>query len=595
MEGGLNGQVVALSTAPNGDVYVGGDFTTAGGKAANRVAKWNAFGWSALGTGVDDLVIALAVGNGGQVYVGGAFSHAGGAAIPGLAMWNGGGWSALGNGGTNQQTFALCVDGGGNLYASGWGQAGDGVFKWNGASWSVPGAGLIGQAEVLCADVAGNVYAAGDITGSGNKFIANVAKAVAASEIEITRSTGGAVAQGSVVNLGIFEVGGTASLELVIRNKGSAALTGITTTIVDAGASGFSVGTQPSGSVEAGADTKFTVTFSPVSGGFKAAVLRVDSNDPDESPYYIQLWATATLRLASLAVSEGQLSPAFSPAVTRYDMTVLNAVSSLKVKPSSKGTATIKVNNVPVVSGSWSGTLALKEGSNVIRISLLAQDGKTSETYIINVTRNSSTANTLSMLILRDETMYPGFDPSKLAYKASVPPKQKSIMVTATTTSDVARIKINGVIVKSGVESKAIALASGENLIEVVVTAGNGKKKTYVITVTRRKAANLRSLTKGEFFTMGRPAGRMDFSDEILGSTRLERSGGMNYLAIRIAKPLPEGFKASRVEVSSDLVNWYSGWRFTKIVEDNESYLVVRDTTPVGMPGKRYIRVKPAR
>src|SRR3954468_12276281 len=46
----LNGPVSALNTDNSGALYVGGNFTDAGGiAAADYVAKWNGTTWSALG------------------------------------------------------------------------------------------------------------------------------------------------------------------------------------------------------------------------------------------------------------------------------------------------------------------------------------------------------------------------------------------------------------------------------------------------------------------------------------------------------------------------------------------------------------------
>ena len=67
----------ALGVAGNGDVYAGGDFTTAGGAAANRIARWNGTAWSPLGTGVSNVVNGLTVGPTGKLYVGGAFTTTG--------------------------------------------------------------------------------------------------------------------------------------------------------------------------------------------------------------------------------------------------------------------------------------------------------------------------------------------------------------------------------------------------------------------------------------------------------------------------------------------------------------------------------------
>src|SRR5438477_245468 len=41
-----------------GDLYAGGKFTTAGGSAANYIAKWDGSSWSALGSGIGGSVSA---------------------------------------------------------------------------------------------------------------------------------------------------------------------------------------------------------------------------------------------------------------------------------------------------------------------------------------------------------------------------------------------------------------------------------------------------------------------------------------------------------------------------------------------------------
>ncbi len=67
----------AFAVLPDGDVIVGGFFTTAGGISANRIARYNpATGvWSALGSGVEGAtsasVLALSVRQVGVVIVGG--------------------------------------------------------------------------------------------------------------------------------------------------------------------------------------------------------------------------------------------------------------------------------------------------------------------------------------------------------------------------------------------------------------------------------------------------------------------------------------------------------------------------------------------
>jgi hypothetical protein len=73
--------VGALTTLPNGDVVAGGYFTTAGGVAANNIARWNGTSWSPLGTGliggVPDVGALTTLPN-GDLAAGGYFTAAGG-------------------------------------------------------------------------------------------------------------------------------------------------------------------------------------------------------------------------------------------------------------------------------------------------------------------------------------------------------------------------------------------------------------------------------------------------------------------------------------------------------------------------------------
>ncbi len=65
-----------------GNLYAGGDFTTAGGVSANHIAKWDGSAWSALGPGMNGTVNALAFDGGGQPRTPGAVSPPPGDAAP---------------------------------------------------------------------------------------------------------------------------------------------------------------------------------------------------------------------------------------------------------------------------------------------------------------------------------------------------------------------------------------------------------------------------------------------------------------------------------------------------------------------------------
>jgi hypothetical protein len=196
--GGMNAQVNAFAVFDDGTgpaLYAGGDFTTAGGVAANRVAKWNGTSWSVLGAapnGVNGTVNALAVyddGNGAALYAGGSFTSAGGVPASFVAKWTGSGWSAVG-GGTDGFVYALTVydDGAGPaLYAAGsFGSAGgvtaSWIAKWDGSSWSPLGSGLSGgftgaRALAVHDDGSGpSLFVGGDFTRAGGASANRVAK-----------------------------------------------------------------------------------------------------------------------------------------------------------------------------------------------------------------------------------------------------------------------------------------------------------------------------------------------------------------------------------------------------------------------------------
>ena len=120
MGSGFSPEVYALAVSGS-TVYAVGFFTTAGGTPANAIAKWNGSSWSALGSGMGDgsfypYVYALAV-SGSNVYAGGAFTTAGGTAANYIAKWDGKSWSVLGSG-MNNAVRALTVAGN-DLYAGG--------------------------------------------------------------------------------------------------------------------------------------------------------------------------------------------------------------------------------------------------------------------------------------------------------------------------------------------------------------------------------------------------------------------------------------------------------------------------------------------
>ncbi len=95
--------------------------------------------------------------------------------------------------------------------------------------------------------------------------------------------------------------------------------------------------------------------------------------------------------LAGLSLSTGNaLSPVFNPNTTAYTAQVANNVSSITVTPTAADSnSTITVNGEAVISGTPSQSIDLDVGPNAITTVVTAQDGTTTKTYTVTVTRNN--------------------------------------------------------------------------------------------------------------------------------------------------------------------------------------------------------------
>lgn len=183
--GGATGY--ALAEAPNGDIYVGGDFTNAGASGADYIARWDGSTWNVVGsaTAINNIVRGMAIGPTGIVYAGGDFTNAGGdASADRIAQWNGVAWSALGTGMDNiVRSIVVLADG--TIYAGGDFATADGnaavrIAKWNGSAWSAMGAGLTGggtnRAFKLALAKNNVLFVGGTFTAAGGIGANNIAQ-----------------------------------------------------------------------------------------------------------------------------------------------------------------------------------------------------------------------------------------------------------------------------------------------------------------------------------------------------------------------------------------------------------------------------------
>ena len=233
--------------------------------------------------------------------------------------------------------------------------------------------------------------------------------------------------------------------------------------------------------------------------------------------------------LSSLALS-GVNFGTFDSTTTSYTAQVANGVSQTTVTPTvndSGASYVIKLGGVEDPDGE----ISLAVGSNVITVEVTAEDGSTTRTYTVTVTRvepptpELSDDATLSTLTL-SEVDFGTFASGTNSYTAQVANSvsRTTVMPTVNHSGASYVVKLGGVTDADG----EIALSVGSNVITVAVTAEDGETtRTYTVTVTRAEppstAASLSGLTLSGIdfgtFASGTTSYTADVSDSVSQTT----------------------------------------------------------------------------
>jgi hypothetical protein len=145
----------------NGDLYVVGDFTHAGGVEVSYVARWDGSTWSDVGGGVSMIGGGPTGLRGVDVYLGdlvivGALDFAGGVEAINVARWDGASWHPVGSGPDpiggplNARQAALAVASYKGLlyvgadFSEAVGDEAEAIAVWDGVSWDAVDRGIEG-------------------------------------------------------------------------------------------------------------------------------------------------------------------------------------------------------------------------------------------------------------------------------------------------------------------------------------------------------------------------------------------------------------------------------------------------------------------
>lgn len=211
MGSGFSAQVLCVAVdAERGRVYFGGNFATAGGVTVNKITYWDGSAFVAMGgtAGVSGGtgVYAIAIAANGDVWIGGDFTSAGGSTSDGLARWNvaAGTWTQFTNGTPGDLIRALAIDASGNVYGGGNFVNWDGVaaksyiWKYNGSAFSALGTGMNGIVYAITVHPDGKVYVGGAFT-TGNGVTLNGIGYWSGTTFVAMGSTAGISGSGAIV------------------------------------------------------------------------------------------------------------------------------------------------------------------------------------------------------------------------------------------------------------------------------------------------------------------------------------------------------------------------------------------------------------
>lgn len=153
--------------------------------------------------------------------------------------------------------------------------------------------------------------------------------------------------------------------------------------------------------------------------------------------------------------------------------------------------------NIGIPSFAANISLVWGRGPIAIVIGDLNQDGKpelvvaNNNDQSITIFRNGAQVPvdaTLMNLAIDPGTILPAFDPGVMDYQATVAQDVAEVRIIPTSSSPGSVIKVNGITVISGNPSDYIQLLTGQNIINVTVTASDGvTKKEYTVNIRRAK------------------------------------------------------------------------------------------------------------
>ncbi len=237
-------------------------------------------------------------------------------------------------------------------------------------------------------------------------------------------------------------------------------------------------------------------------------------SDGDEEQEESEEEETPAPTLIGLTVSGTDLNETFDSAVTTYTADVAHDSETVTISATPMDdTATVAFTDTTDADTEEDGhQVNLTEGENTVTITVTAQDGVTTQTYTLTVTRaaeeepteeeeqeeadeneeqedeeetgEETPAPTLSGLTVSDTDLNEPFDAETTAYTADVAHDSETVTISATSTDNTATVTYDPTDADTEEEGQQVNLTEGENTVTITVTAED-TTQTYTLTITR--------------------------------------------------------------------------------------------------------------
>jgi hypothetical protein len=201
--------------------------------------------------------------------------------------------------------------------------------------------------------------------------------------------------------------------------------------------------------------------------------------------------------LTNLVLNVGTLTPTFSFDTTDYFIAIpYNFKTPFQFKPYvTDPTSSVSVNNVEVLSGTFSDPITIPVGVTrvpiVVRAGLGGEGSTTYNVFIARAAEGLSTSTTLTSIELSTGSFYPAFNSTVTVYSSNFTYDVSSIKIKPVKSFTRATIKINGTGVTSGEFSQAIPIIVGNSTATIEVTAEDLiTKQNYYINFSRTGSAD---------------------------------------------------------------------------------------------------------